>query len=62
MSYESCVATYHSLREQHKDNPEAQAILAEYGLELAQRRVDDVLHASAIASIIIENERQKSAV
>lgn len=60
MSYESNVATYHSLREQHQGNPEAQAIIAQFGLETALRRVDEVLHTSAIASIVIEKARQQS--
>lgn len=62
MSYESSLATYHRLREQHKGNPEAQAMIAQFGLEVALERVADVLHSSQIASIVIEKARQQSAV
>ncbi len=60
MSYESSVATYFRLREEHKGDSEAQRIIAEYGLEVALRRVADVLHTSAIAHIVIEGVRNKS--
>lgn len=61
MSYQSAVATYHRMREQHMGNPEAQAMIAQFGLEVALQRVAEVLHTSAIASIVIEKARQQSA-
>lgn len=61
MGYQSAVATYHRMREQHKNDPEAQAMIAQFGLEIATERVADVLHTSAIAYIVIDGIRQKSA-
>lgn len=60
MSYQSAVATYNRMREQYKGNPEAQAMIAQFGLEVALERVADVLHTSAIASIVIEKARRTS--
>lgn len=61
MSYQSAVATYYRMREQHQGNPEAQSMIAQYGLEVALERVAEVLHTSAIAHIMIEKARQTSA-
>lgn len=61
MSYKSAVAAYHRMREQHQGNPEALAMVAQFGMEVAEERVADVLHASAIACILIEKARQTSA-
>lgn len=61
MSYESAVATYHRLREQHQGDPVAMAMVAQFGMEVAERRVEEVLHTSALAFIVIEKVRRDSA-
>lgn len=61
MSYESAVATYHRMRKQHQGDPIAMATVAQFGMEVAERRVAEVLHTSALAYIVIEKARQQDA-
>lgn len=60
MSYESSVRTWHKLCVRHANNPDPKvhAMLREFGLETALRRVDDVLHSSFKAFLIINTLRR----
>lgn len=60
MSYESNIRTWERLRAQHANNPDPKvlAMLREFGIEMAERRVADILHASWKASLIIDTLRR----
>jgi hypothetical protein len=58
MSYESYVKTWQRLRDKHHNDPQAQAMVRQFGVEIAMQRVADVFHTSFVAAITIENARR----
>lgn len=60
MSYESCVATYRRLREEHRDNPEQLAVVEQFGRDIAYLRTNDEITANLEAKLAIEKASASS--
>lgn len=54
MSYERFVDTYRRLRKQHKDDPEAIALIDQFGRDAALQRVRDEQNAALAATLAIQ--------
>ena len=61
MGYEKFCATYHSLREQHRNDPKALEIIERYGREVAWLRVLDIFSTCFMAEFAIAKAKQAAA-